>query len=75
MMSTISGMDVDSSKVEPFWNRHEAEGWNVIQNEEIVSTVHASRPPQSELIHLRGVIRCTDIHINTLLCYLSGDWY
>ena len=42
MMSTISGMDVDSSKVEPFWNRHEAEGWNVIQNEEIVSTVHAS---------------------------------
>ena len=42
MMSTISGMDVDSSGVEPFWNRHEAEGWNVIQNEEIVSTVHAS---------------------------------
>ena len=39
-----------------------------IKIEEIVATVHASRPSQSELIHLRGVIKCTDIHANTVLC-------
>ena len=56
-------------------NGHEAERRNVIQSEEIVPTVHASRPSQSELIHLRGVIKCADILINTVFCYLSGDWY
>ena len=44
------------------------------KSEEIVTTVHASRPSQSELIHLRGVIKFTVAHGNNVLCHFIVKW-
>ena len=74
MISTISGMEVDSIGVEPFMNGHEIGNGMSFKFEEIVITVHTSRPSQSELIHLRGVKKCTVEHDNNVLCHSFAKW-
>ena len=44
------------------------------KSEAIVLTVHASQPSQRELIHLRGVIECTDIRADNVLCHFDTRW-